>query len=627
MSALRDATVSVVRAALAGGHLDVDELRLVLIVQDRLGSCAEPTLVLPLLRWKFLPSEALPALLGVYKRAVAASAGPPPPPPVIHPAQRSRAMGMLADADSLLLTHPDLDAPAVQAFMRDAGASTFTPAPASERLARIVNQPGPRGELELARALEDSDEGHLELGPPADELFEDSDEGPLELESSASGPRLADRAPTSGSDARRLDESDDLLAVEPPEFADSDEGSVDSDERDLDVELDFAPNSEERELYAALDSEEREVDVASESEERELDVRPDSPRRDPEPVSDELELSPEALDDSSDVKRGWGAAGARPSEDPPRPQRRSGRTRGSRRSRRAERPAPDEAAPAEAAPASPQGDYRYEFRGSPWGLLCWQGMQWLALAGLTLGLVLGLPGCGWPPAEDALDLVFVLLPDLAHHAEQLRAAATNPPPWTWLAGSALLLVVAVLASNAVRLYRVNHTHVFGMRLSCKEGSGLGEDLLALLLTALTAGLALPWVIVRRRRAFYRSCQVHGTHFVLDFRGSGLQALGLLLATLVSLPLVVLSLGLWAIRVQLWWIGWERRHTWIPDGKGGQHALLFEGKGRDYFAFMAPRQLASLLTLGLYRPWALVAAWGWLDRHTSVDVIEPDDEDD
>ena len=80
MTALREATLAVARAALAGGHLTADELRLTLIVQDRLGSCDDPQLVLPLLRWKFLPEHALKSLAGVYKRTLAASRRPAPPP-------------------------------------------------------------------------------------------------------------------------------------------------------------------------------------------------------------------------------------------------------------------------------------------------------------------------------------------------------------------------------------------------------------------------------------------------------------------------------------------------------------------------------------------------------------------
>jgi hypothetical protein len=586
VSALREASLAVARAALAGGHLDPEQLRLALLVQDRVGDCANPTLLLPLLRWKFLPSEALPKLTQAYKRALALSDGPRPPPPTIRPTEREQAEALLARGDDLLLDHPDLDPPGVQDFLRDADAAAFSDAPQSGGLGLTPAPPPPRvlddsdlGPLDLGPSsasssayLEESSEGPLELAsstaPSSGRLFEDSGEGPLELVSSSSQAASDSPAPRDLS----MSDSDDLLGID---------------------------------------------DWASESSA-------------PAPVEDAVQ-APDP--DPRGPSEGWGTsarlAAAQEKPPPPRPQSarrakrptaersssgRAGKTSRRKRSARTKRP---QSAP---PPGAPGEDHRFEFRGSVLWLLCLQLLGTAAFVGVLLGLLAGLPACGWRPAERLAQHLLRELPALQAVVASVQASLAAPP-LALLTGALLLLVLSAVVSNAVRLYRVQNTYVFDMRLACREGWGLREELFTLLLTLLTAGLGLPWVIARRRRWFYRSCHVRGTSLTLDFDGTGLQALGLTLLTLLSLPLVVVSLGLLAIRVQFLWLAWERRHTWIPDGEGELHPTRFSARGHDYFRYMAPRHLATLFTLGLYRPWALVASWRWLDHHTAVEGSE------
>lgn len=249
------------------------------------------------------------------------------------------------------------------------------------------------------------------------------------------------------------------------------------------------------------------------------------------------------------------------------------------------------------------GDVPYAFRGGVNGLYPLLAVRLAAFAGFLGGALLAARHAG----VEALDPV---------------TAAFDPglswPAAAGVAAGSLLLLAGV--GTFVRRYRMHRTFVYGARVAYRPGGfGLAANgVLNLAFLALTAGLALPWIIARNRRSFYRGCVVpdHANR-ALDFKASGDEMFGYSLLTLLLFPLVLGTAGLLRPLVSWIWVRWEQRHLLLPGPFGKMQPVAFTGTFGGY----APRAfvwwVASLGTLGLLRPWALGREWAWIAAHTGV----------
>ncbi len=203
-------------------------------------------------------------------------------------------------------------------------------------------------------------------------------------------------------------------------------------------------------------------------------------------------------------------------------------------------------------------------------------------------------------------------PHLATVTEQLLAL----PPW---APGVVLLVLLIFISGlsrAVSLYRLRHTLVYGSPLQLNSKGGVVESISNASVILLTAGLALPWIMLRRKRTRYQQFSTVGGA-PLDFQGLATAILGRGIVSLLVLPLAVASLGLLGIPLTYMWGSWERRNVVLPDAAGHLRVPQFSGSLGTYLVHALPRWLLTVLTLGLARPWAVASGWRWFDAHTDV----------
>ncbi len=303
--------------------------------------------------------------------------------------------------------------------------------------------------------------------------------------------------------------------------------------------------------------------------------------------------------------------------------------------------AEDEAAPpagASAAASEPRraravppfaGDH-LAFRGEPRQLLALQLagslLGLLALAALLLGAwsAAERPLPAWlAPLRGAQALlhsgvarvreVALLAPALPH----LDAAARAVPavaPW---AAFVLLLAGWVRVDVATKAFRLRNTWVFKERLRHEpRGEALGA-LGDMLLLALSAGLAAPWVVARGLRRAYAACSVPSHGQPLGFAGGGLEVLGLALLSLLLLPLGVATLGVGLLAIRYLWLRWEQSRLLVPDREGRLHPTRWRGGLGGYVARALKSAVLSLLTLGLARAWLLVRTWEWTSAQTEV----------
>jgi uncharacterized membrane protein YjgN (DUF898 family) len=169
-------------------------------------------------------------------------------------------------------------------------------------------------------------------------------------------------------------------------------------------------------------------------------------------------------------------------------------------------------------------------------------------------------------------------------------------------------------------YRVHNTELLATPLTYQPaGCNPLPSWFGFCLVLATFGLALPWVVaaaIRRRHACSRT-----PHGPLEFTGWGLGIAWYGVLSAFALPWVVATLGLLGIAVRYTWLRWEQDNLKVPVGEGRFRETTFEGTLFGYARRVIFGWLFTVLTLGLYRPWALVAAWRWTAEHTRFEEEE------
>lgn len=269
----------------------------------------------------------------------------------------------------------------------------------------------------------------------------------------------------------------------------------------------------------------------------------------------------------------------------------------------------------------------YEFRGSGGGLLFLYLIRLLLFLAVPACLFFILVQTSLGLIDRGLDL---LPPGLPTEVQDVVDMGKSVSGQVGVLGSIIILIAVVvmiiLVKHAIQHYRVRNTWVFGQRLEYHDGClGVFANRLAnIFLLIITLGIAMPWVIARNRRFFHRSCFVRGRrgHY-LDFTGRGGDALGFMLVTVLLIPLIILSLGLIGLAVSWLWARWDQSNIQVPDRSGELHKVKFSGDFGGYFGVVFVGWLLTLLTIGLYYPWAVVRRWRWLAARTSVpDPVMP-----
>jgi uncharacterized membrane protein YjgN (DUF898 family) len=249
------------------------------------------------------------------------------------------------------------------------------------------------------------------------------------------------------------------------------------------------------------------------------------------------------------------------------------------------------------------------------------------LAGL-LGGVAALLKTDVLPAEVTEQIpkdVFTQLDKVLVELPQYVPAFKNLPPFAdiWiplLAGGGFFVLIALLLTRTIRNYRVKNTWVFGEPVSLKIGlpSAVFHWIANLILFLGTAGLVTPWLIAWNAQSLYQHAFVKARRRekAMDFRGSGFQVLGLCLLSLITLPLVPLTLGIWAVYLDARWIRWRQAHIVTPSPAGrGMMTMEFQGTWGSLLVRTLMNLLLVALSAGLLQPWATAARWRWVARWT------------
>jgi hypothetical protein len=205
----------------------------------------------------------------------------------------------------------------------------------------------------------------------------------------------------------------------------------------------------------------------------------------------------------------------------------------------------------------------------------------------------------------------------------VRALGLEPavePEIFW--GTALLLGLLIgTVGHSVRMYRLRHTTLFGSTLQYRPRAAawLWNPVVNVVGALGTAGLAVPWLCARNRRVFYGEFAVPARNGKpLGFRGETRGLLKTALLTCLCAPLVVATAGWLRALPAWWWLRWEQSNLLVPDRYGRPARARFTGRFWPYFGRATLGWFLTLLTLGVYRPWAMTAEWRWAAAHTKVE---------
>ncbi|HLY08489.1 MAG TPA: hypothetical protein VKW04_04185 [Planctomycetota bacterium] len=198
-----------------------------------------------------------------------------------------------------------------------------------------------------------------------------------------------------------------------------------------------------------------------------------------------------------------------------------------------------------------------------------------------------------------------------------KTGATRIQLW---AATAVLWVASGFAGSLVRRYRLSRTLLLGKPVESRWtlGTILLDLMITLIVFGLTAGLGLPWIYARYRRSLYRSFRItaRGTA-VLDFQGTGEEVIVRFLLTLLLLPLAVATGGLLLGVISWMWFKWDDGNMLVPDRFGQKRSSHFTGTFGGYYGRWVLGWFLTLISAGLYRPWAKVSEWRWIAERTEV----------
>lgn len=257
--------------------------------------------------------------------------------------------------------------------------------------------------------------------------------------------------------------------------------------------------------------------------------------------------------------------------------------------------------PADAGPEPP----RISVEADPLSLLPILLFRLLLAAGVAFTAVLAVAASPLGPATRFVQ----------EHGVGRRTGA----PILWGAAAAFLALILMTGAMLRRL-RLRRTMLFGEAVQVRLGLGplLLNLLTSLFLGPLTLGIAIPWLHARFRQSFYRACVVPARGGKpLGFQGRGEQVLARFALSLLLLPLGIASGGL-LLGLATWpWVKWEQSNLMVPDRNGHYRTVDFFGSFWAYQFRWMGGWLLTLLTAGLYRPWAKVSEWKWIAAHTQV----------
>lgn len=166
---------------------------------------------------------------------------------------------------------------------------------------------------------------------------------------------------------------------------------------------------------------------------------------------------------------------------------------------------------------------------------------------------------------------------------------------------------------------LERTGIIDPEKSYFDGNGfelLGYILLALLVSAITCGIAAPWMICKIYRWKLSHTVINGRRFTFDGTGAGLLG-----HWIIWEILTVITCGIFSFFAHVALRKWELSHTYI-EGEPvvpGANVSYFDGNSFQYFGYGLLGGIFITLTCGLATPWVMCMMQKWDTKHQVVNA--------
>ena len=182
-----------------------------------------------------------------------------------------------------------------------------------------------------------------------------------------------------------------------------------------------------------------------------------------------------------------------------------------------------------------------------------------------------------------------------------------------IAALAVLLIIGVIIAVVALCTRREPTSVTGDG-SYFDGNTfqlIGYRLLSGFVTAITFGIAYPWMLCMVQRWEVKHTVIHGRR--LKFNGHGHQLIG---KYLLWVFLTVITFGIYGIWLGLGMKKWVVKHTVYADEKKPIDSYFSGGAG-GYLGIHLLSFLLTLVTFGIGKAWADKMVIAWEAKHTHI----------
>lgn len=149
------------------------------------------------------------------------------------------------------------------------------------------------------------------------------------------------------------------------------------------------------------------------------------------------------------------------------------------------------------------------------------------------------------------------------------------------------------------------------------GEIFGQLFVGGLLTVITAGIYMPWFMVKLINYVMTKTEVSNTgHGTLrgSFTGTGGQ---LFVHMLVGYLLTIVTLGIYTPWFICRMLRWGAENFTLTADDGTTYKLRFEGTGGALFGKFILGAILCIITLYIYMPWFMVDIRKWLYGHTTI----------
>ena len=146
-----------------------------------------------------------------------------------------------------------------------------------------------------------------------------------------------------------------------------------------------------------------------------------------------------------------------------------------------------------------------------------------------------------------------------------------------------------------------------------DGSGielLGLLLLTMIISGVTCGLAMPWMLCKIFKWRKTHTVIDGRR--LDFNGTGGNLFGHWILWEI---LTAVTCGIYGFFMFVAVRKWEMKHTFYADEPGVEGS--FDGNSFQYFGYGVLQGILCLLTLGIAMPWTITMIEKWQMKHSVV----------